>query len=432
MKRKNVIVIGAGIAGLAAARALAEAGESVTILESRNRVGGRIYTLRYRNEVFELGAEFVHGLPRELWHIIHEANLRAEEVQGSQICYENGELKDCSSQWEQDFDPMEKLKEWQRPDCSFAEYLASQNIKPERREHLISYVEGFNAADHRIIGIASLGKQQAAEDAIEGDRAFRICDGYSQIPEFVANKLLLAGGQIFLNSQVESIAWQPGSVKARCSVDGKSRIFSADCAVVTLPLGVLQQNSVKFDPEPAAILADAGSCRMGNVRRVDLLFRERFWAEWKRSTLPAQMDDLSFLFAFREIPPTWWTQFPTRNGRLTGWVGGPCADHLANMSETELGRRACLLLSHFFGLDFGHLEKLLVQCYSHDWQRDPWSMGAYSYLPAGAISLPEKMSVPVNNTLYFAGEHTDTTAQWGTVHAALRSGLRAARQILEI
>ncbi len=431
MKRKNVIVIGAGIAGLASGRALAEAGESVAILESRNRVGGRIYTLRDSNEIFELGAEFVHGLPQELWQIIREANLRTQEVQGSQICYENGELKDCSLQWEQDFDPIEKLKEWRKPDCSFAEYLTSQNIKPERRDHLISYVEGFNAADHRIIGVASLGKQEAAEDAIEGDRAFHLCDGYSQIPEFIANKLLLAGGQISLNSHVESIAWQPGSVKVRCSVGGEPKSFFADRAVITLPLGVLQRNSVKFDPKPTAILADAASCRMGHVRRVDLLFRERFWAEWKGSALSLQVDDLSFLFAFRETPSTWWTQFPTRNGRLTGWVGGPGADRLANINVTELGKRACVLLSRFFGLAPENVDRLLLKCHSHDWQRDPLCMGAYSYLPAGAISLPGKMCIPVNDTLFFAGEHTDPTGHWGTVDAALRSGLRAAKQILE-
>ena len=384
-----------------------------------------------QERTFELGAEFVHGRPPELWRIIHEGNLRTEQVRGEQFCYENGALKDCGSQWAQDFDLIENLKQWRQPDCSFAEYLDRENIDPQCREHLISYVEGFNAADHRRIGVVSLGKQQTAEDAIEGDKSFRLPGGYSQVPEFVAKKVLFAGGRISLDTHVESIAWKQGHVEIRCSINGQPTHFAADCAVITLPLGVLQHNSVKFDPPPEDILSLASASCMGHVRRVELLFRERFWAHATSPSANRKLDELSFLFAFREIPSTWWTQFPTRNGRLTAWVGGPRSDALANMDAPELGRRACALLSRFFSVKNGDLQNLLLQSHSHDWQRDPLAMGAYSYIPSGAISVPEQMSRPVDNTLYFAGEHTDTTCHWGTVHAALRSGLRAAEQVLK-
>lgn len=270
MKQKNVIILGAGMAGLAAGRALAEAGATATIVEARNRVGGRIHTLRTSGETFELGAEFVHGLPPELWQAIREANFRTEELAGKKVCCQHGELTDCGQQWERDFESIERLKEWKEPDCSFAEYLTRSNIEGEQRQHLVSYVEGFNAADHQTIGVASLAKQQAAEDAIEGDR-------------------LVA----------------------------------------------------------------------------------------------------------------------------------------------EVGKRACSALGRVFHLPVNEIETLLNCCYSHNWQRDPLSMGAYSYLPVGSISVPNQMCDPVKETLYFAGEHTDTTGHWGTVHAALRSGLRAAAQILQ-
>ena len=77
------------------------------------------------------------------------------------------------------------------------------------------------------------------------------------------------------------------------------------------------------------------------------------------------------------------------------------------------------------------LPALLTSFYIHDWQSDPYSLGAYSYAPAGALTASDALAIPVENTLYFAGEHTDITGHWGTVHAALRSGLRAASQILE-
>ena len=430
MGRKKVIVIGAGIAGLAAARMLAEAGENVTVLESRDRVGGRIHTLRAVGEVLELGAEFVHGLPPELWHVIQEANLRTEELDGKQVCYEHGKLQNCERSWEQDIELLEKLKEWEEPDCSFAEYLNQSNVEGERRDRLVSYVEGFNAADHRVVSVAALGKQQSAEDDIEGDRLFRLCDGYAQVPEFVANKLMLAGGELSLNTHVRSIQWKPGEVRVIARIDGEAKSFVADCAVITLPLGVLQQGSVKFIPEPGEVLHDARRLTMGHVRRIELLFRERFWEQRKDRTSSIQLEDLSFLFAIQEIPSTWWTQFPARNGCMTAWVGGPRADTLAGMSISHLRNKICEVLSRMVDLPVERLATLLIECHSHDWQSDPLSLGAYSYIPVGALLIPNRMSEPVRDTLYFAGEHTDTTGHWGTVHAALRSGLRAASQIL--
>ncbi|HWF67259.1 MAG TPA: FAD-dependent oxidoreductase [Acidobacteriaceae bacterium] len=210
-----------------------------------------------------------------------------------------------------------------------------------------------------------------------------------------------------------------------------SRQFDADRAIVTLPLGVLQSGSVEFYPEPGDILQLARSARMGQVRRLDLLFRERFWTQQRSSGSQIQLDDLSFLFAFDEVPSAWWTQFPSCNGRITGWVGGPRSNALAEMTVAEVGKRACSALGRVFHLPVNEIETLLNCCYSHNWQRDPLSMGAYSYLPAGSVSVPNQMCDPIKETLYFAGEHTDTTGHWGTVHAALRSGLRAAAQILQ-
>jgi monoamine oxidase len=89
------------------------------------------------------------------------------------------------------------------------------------------------------------------------------------------------------------------------------------------------------------------------------------------------------------------------------------------------------MISKLFALPEKELRALLVSWHMHDWQSDPFSLGAYSYAPKGALNASEAMAQPVEGTLFFAGEHTDTSGHWGTVHGALRSGLRAARQILE-
>ncbi len=149
------------MAGLTAARALAEAGRSVTLLEASPRIGGRIRTARDGNEIVELGAEFVHGKPPELWSLIEESGLETYELDGSMLSFEDGKLA-TRDQQEESTGILDKLESYLGPDISFAGYLAQHSLPEEERQSAIGYVEGFNAADHRVIGVASLGLQQAA------------------------------------------------------------------------------------------------------------------------------------------------------------------------------------------------------------------------------------------------------------------------------
>ena len=168
---------------------------------------------------------------------------------------------------------------------------------------------------------------------------------------------------------------------------------------------------------------------MGHACRFTLLFRDKFWAAPPASQPPAP-GDFSFLFAFASMPPVWWTPYPAPGNTLTGWVGGPRSEALANLTPAQFGELACDSLASIFSLTPEAVRSQLIHCLTHDWQRDALSAGAYSYVPAGALDACSKMTLPADNALYFAGEHTDTTGHSGTVHAAIRSGLRAAEQIL--
>jgi monoamine oxidase len=99
------------------------------------------------------------------------------------------------------------------------------------------------------------------------------------------------------------------------------------------------------------------------------------------------------------------------------------------MNGEEIGRRGCEALAKIFGVDVGRILGLLAGCYTHDWQGDQFALGSYSYVAAGGLEASRRMAEPVEGTLFFAGEHTDVTGHWGTVHAAMRSGLRAAAQV---
>lgn len=293
------------MSGLSAARKLAEAGHPVTLLEASARVGGRILTHREGTEIIELGAEFIHGKPPELWSLIDEAKLETYELDGRNLNFEQGTLHKSNQPDEEEDEAagiLNHLESRTGPDISFAEYLDELNPPAHLRHSAIGYVEGFNAADHRIIGVASLAKQQSAENAVEGDRLFRIRGGYDLLPRFLAERITASGGRILLNTRVKHIAWTRKSVRVQALHDGKPVAHEATRAIIALPLGVLQQNAVSFTPVPSS-LREGHRLRVGQVRRFTLLFREKFWAKHAPDQ-PGHVEtpgDFSFLFAFESI-----------------------------------------------------------------------------------------------------------------------------------
>src|SRR5215471_14539137 len=143
----DVLVIGAGMAGLTAARALAESGLKVLVVEAQDRIGGRIWTRHIGDEAIELGAEFIHGRPPELWALIEEAGLETYQREGARVCFEDGLLSDCGGEIDTVFERLEGLRDFSGPDLSFADYLDREQTPAEERSQIVGYVEGFNAAD---------------------------------------------------------------------------------------------------------------------------------------------------------------------------------------------------------------------------------------------------------------------------------------------
>src|SRR2546423_1608241 len=133
--RIDVAIIGAGAAGLAAAQTLTSAGKNGVILEARDRIGGRIQTLRDSAlpMPIELGAEFVHGQPDELMHIIRSANLLAYDAEGDHWHLEKGRLQKLDDVWEQIEEVMGKLPGRGRGDRTFAEFIQQCCNKPSQK-----------------------------------------------------------------------------------------------------------------------------------------------------------------------------------------------------------------------------------------------------------------------------------------------------------
>jgi monoamine oxidase len=181
---------------------------------------------------------------------------------------------------------------------------------------------------------------------------------------------------------------------------------------------------IRFEPEPVEILSTARALRFGHVVRLMLRFREAFWESNR------DISDAGFLFSDERLFPTWWTSLPVHAPVLTGWSAGPHADELLGQSRSVVVSEALATLARVVGCARERLNGLLEAAYTHGWDEDPFALGAYSYVPAGALAARERLAEPVAETLYFAGEAANLKGHSGTVHGAIASGKTVARQCI--
>jgi monoamine oxidase len=388
----------------------------VAVIEARGRIGGRILSERIGDLPLhaELGAEFVHGRPGELWDLFEPGGMAVFESGGSHWCFD-GSLRPCDQtldSLDSVFEPMHAA-----PEQTFAQYLAACPCPDELKKWAAGYVEGYNAARKEKISVQSLALGSAAEEVIEGDRIFRILNGYQSVPRFLARGL---EHRLFLGTAAAEIRWNPGRVE----VETNHGRFEAERAVVTVPLALLRRGTPRFTPVPAALTQFLDAVEPGQAVRVTMRFRERFWERREG------MEQLSFLHSLDGAFPTWWTLHPVRAPLLVAWAAGPWAGEFLGRSIDEVAERALDSLARILSLHRSSIAGLLQDCYMHDWHGDPWTGMAYSYVLAGGLDAQRRLSEPVENTLYFAGEATETGGHIGTVHGAMATGRLAARQIL--
>jgi monoamine oxidase len=175
---------------------------------------------------------------------------------------------------------------------------------------------------------------------------------------------------------------------------------------------------VEFVPDIREKAAATRALEMGHAMKVTLQFRSRFWPE----------ENFGFIQSPEDQFPTCWSH--ERGHLLTLWAGGPRAKQMAGSTEAEIRGAAIGSLTHMFGVQSNFVENELASFMFHDWTSDPFTRGAYSYIPAGSVEAQRSLADPILNTLFFAGEATALDAQLGTVHGALGSGIRAAQQVL--
>lgn len=414
----RVLILGGGIAGLGAARELTHHGVAVTVIEAKERLGGRIHTIREGALSVELGAEFVHGRNKLLLKTIRQSGLTMHSLSDNHQLFQAGRIQ-REELWER-IDRIISRVDFRKPDKSFNKFVANESLKKSDRRMAIDFVEGFDAANADRISAHSLLMAQNSAESMDGERQYRVNEGYGALVQFLAQEIEANGGILLKHAQARHVQWQPGKVEVQLQRGGRSEILSGAAMIFTLPLGVWKAGVVKIHPLLASKTEAVQEFGFGNVVKLTFVFRDGWWGK----PLPG------FVHALGELLPTWWSD--PRGPMLTGWVGGPRADALLKLAPAKLKIIGLEILGKIFSERASVIGKHLVAMHTWNWSKDPHVLGAYSYIPVNGLGLPGTLAAPVGDTLFFAGEALVTDAQTGTVFGALESGLRAADEVLHV
>lgn len=404
--RETVIIVGGGIAGLVAARRIADSYNTI-ILEADDRLGGRIYSCKSNkfSSAIEGGSEFIHGRLKETMGLLKEAGIEHVPVEGKFYRKEKGEWKEQHEfieGWDKLLHHMEKIKQ----DTTMADFL-QQHFGDDKyadlRRHAIAFTEGFDVADIKKVSVRFLYNEWSHEE-----ESFRIPGGYGRLIQFLASECEKKGCKIVLNDPVKQIDWQKDDVTVYTE---KTNKYTGNKTIVTIPVSVLQmansRASINFTPPLDDYVNAARQTGFGTVIKMILEFKNGFWKK-----------DTGFILS-DAIIPTWWTQLPDTVPLLTGWTAGSRAERLNNESDESLLEKGLLSLANIFEQTEEQLRKNLVAHKIFNWQKNNYSLGAYSYSMPDSEKARELLNTPIDNTIYFAGEGLYKGHSPGTVEAAI-------------
>lgn len=417
----DVVVVGAGVAGLGAAQAVREAGADVVVLEARDRAGGRVATVAGLPPL-ELGAEFLPA-NGEAARTLEAAGAVLAPVAGGHGRMVEGRLESL----ELDGALETGLAALPKPggsvrDSSLSDALADAGVDRALAARVRSYVEQYHAAPSDEVSARWVAAVESTGEGGGGGEQVRALDGLDRLPALLLDAV--GESSVRFGHGVTRVEVVGPDVRVWARGPDGDGVWRARAAVVAVPLEQLRNGRLTIDPLPEAHRVALAGLRMGRVVKLTLRFRRPFWG----GDLGA-WGETAFLHADGPFP-TVWTPAPLLAPTLVAWAGGPAADALVRARDGLDGLVATAVsqLAGMFRVDAGRVRSELHKAAWHGWSADPWSGGGYPYARVGAAGAGARLATPIDDRVFITGDAT--AGEVGTVEGALAAGRRAARQVL--